>query len=161
MTAFSPEIYEAIEKEAQMDIKNKVVVNSYDPKEDYTKSGHEEGEIRIAKEIASAHTSWFGNMVLPLMENYMVHGFKHGVEFEKARRKKGGLQANPSLESLINLYESNSISEQFIIEALKKWRDYWRKIEEDDNLYPPITKKASQQRIRYSRAIKALCGKKK
>ncbi len=36
-----------------------------------------------AEEIATQHVEWFLKIIKPLLIDHMIHGFKHGQEFEQ------------------------------------------------------------------------------
>jgi len=37
----------------------------------------------ISRDLAEQHVSWFLEMMRPLLIEHMMHGFKHGQEFER------------------------------------------------------------------------------
>lgn len=41
--------------------------------------------MEIAYRLAEDHVSWFVETLRPILMSHMVHGFKHGVEFQKER----------------------------------------------------------------------------
>ncbi len=41
----------------------------------------------ITKLLAERHVSWFLETIKPLLITHMVHGFKHGQEFEQLMQK--------------------------------------------------------------------------
>lgn len=41
-----------------------------------------------AEEIAELHVAWFLELIKPLLETHMVHGFKHGQKYEQQSAPK-------------------------------------------------------------------------
>jgi len=45
----------------------------------------------IAKRMAEEHVEWFLEIIKPLLITHMIHGFKHGQEFEQECERKRAL----------------------------------------------------------------------
>lgn len=37
---------------------------------------------KVSKELAENHVEWFIGMIKPLLIEHMIHGFKHGIEWQ-------------------------------------------------------------------------------
>ena len=45
--------------------------------------------MQFGEELAKQHVDWLLKMLRPLLVDHMVHGFKHGLEYEREAKVLG------------------------------------------------------------------------
>jgi hypothetical protein len=50
---------------------------------------------QVSKKTAEDHVTWYLNSIRPLLIDHLVHGFKHGIEYEKEIQKLREIKGEP------------------------------------------------------------------